>query len=240
MFSVIPSSVIPKPIHLTSLGRITNYGSCEYCGINTLVLKLIQAIGEKPYFWTDKQVNFYSQPFWACNRCQMLLSRTGVHYKGCHYMIKEEPFDKRLLESGHIRNTLIRKMQTLEEIFPKEIDGIFIIPPKELPDRFLKQTNILVSFKNLNLLNYFRFVMDRDVCLMHTWKDVAENKFTNRTMFWTAKETRILLALARIHTQSELLSIWVWADTRMVSIEFFCKIPVNMTQAMPQKILRVT
>jgi hypothetical protein len=240
MFSAIPASVLPTPTYLTSIGRDTNFGACEYCGTITVALKLIKIEDFEPYFWTKKQANFYTQPFWACNRCMTLLSRIGTKYKGCHYMIKEEPLDRRLLESGHIRNTLIRKMRTLEEIFPAEIDGVFVIPPKQLPEKFHEQTNIMVSFKNLSLLNYFRFVMDRDVCLMHIWKDAADNKFSNRAKFWRARDTRILLALGRIHFQSELLSVWVWSETRMVSIEFFCKTPVNMIQARPKKILRIT
>jgi hypothetical protein len=154
-------------------------------------------------------------------------------------MIKEEPLDKRLLETGHIRNTLIRKMKTLQEIFPTEINGIYILPIDDLPKRFTKKTNIIVSFKDLSLLKYFRYVLDRDVCLMHTWSDTATSHFSSRAKFWRVKDSRILLALGRIHSQSEFLSIWVWADTRIVSIEFFCRTPVNMIQATPNKILRV-
>jgi len=153
-------------------------------------------------------------------------------------MIREEPFDKRLLESGHVRNSLVRKMKSLEEMFPEEIDGIFIIPTSDLPDKFSKKTNILVSFKHLSLLNYFRFVIDRDVCLMDIWKSGASD-FQHRANFWSTKNTRMLLALGRIHFQSDIISIWVWADTRMVSIEFFCKAPVTMTQAFPNKVLRI-
>ena len=235
------SKTPPELIHSRPYGKVSNHGSCEYCGTYNSVLKLVKVISKDKFLWTDKQYTMFTQPFWCCNHCMFELSRTKIPYEHIGYqMVREEPFDSRLLESGTIRNTLIRKMKTLESIFPDEINGIYILPPNDLPERFAKKTNVMVSFKDLSLLKYFRYVLSRDVCLMHTWKDTSASQFISRGKFWRVKDSRILLALSRIHTQSEFLSIWIWADTRMISIEFFCKIPVNMTQVMPTKILRVT
>lgn len=231
--------MIPEIARSIDVGKETTRGTCEYCGYYNSSLKLIKVVTDDKFLWTDKQYEMYTQPFWSCSYCIYLLGRTHIPFEYCKYMIKEEPLDKQLLESGTIRNTLIRKMKTLEDIFPTEIDGIFILPTNDLPKRFAKKTNIIVSFKDLSLLKYFRYVLERDVCLMHTWSDTATSSFQSRAKFWRVKDSRILLALGRIHSQSEFLSIWVWADTRIVSIEFFCRTPVNMIQATPSKILRV-
>jgi len=231
--------MMPPLVYSKSFGTTTCYGSCEYCGTYNSVLKLIKLVTTDRFLWTDKQYQMYTQPFWCCNYCQAELSRTKTPFRNCGYMIREEPIDKRLLESGHIRNILIRKMKALEDIFPKEIDGIFILPARDVPKKFSKKTNIIISFKDLSLLKYFRYVLDRDVCLMHTWDDNGSSTFGSKAKFWRVKDSRILIALGRIHAQSDYLSIWVWADTRIVSIEFFCKTPVEMTQVTPAKILRV-
>ena len=231
--------MIPALVYSRAYGMSSSRGCCEYCGTYNSVLKLIKVVSDDKFLWSDKQYEMFTQPFWSCSYCIYELGRTHTPFEYCKYMIKEEPLDKRLLESGHVRNTLIRKMKNLESIFPQEIDGIYILPPNDLPRRFAKKTNVIVSFKDLSLLKYFRYVLDRDVCLMHTWSDTATSSFHNRAKFWRVKDSRILLALGRIHSQSEFLAIWVWADTRIVSIEFFSKTPVNMTQAMPNKILRV-
>lgn len=216
-------------------------GSCEYCNTLSSTLKLVKITDSDSLMTSASEQNFYTNPFWCCNYCLKLLTKVNVRYTNCAYMIREEQIDKRLLESGHIRNVLIRKMKRLEEIFPEEIAGIFIIPSSEVYGKYSDSTNILVSFKNLSILNYFRFVIDKEnECLMHTWLESNEGKLKNRAKFWRAKDTRILLALSRIHCQSELINIWVWADTRILSIEFFCKTPVNMLQISPKKILRVT
>lgn len=240
MFNTVKNTYI-NTVH-TTFGKIGRYysGPCEYCNTYSTALNLTKITDFDTLMTSDRERSFYTSPFWCCNHCIKMLKRIGVSNVGCTYMIREESIDASILETGHIRNTLIRKMKNLEEIFPEEITGIFIIPSSELPKKYLKKTNILVSFKNLSLLNYFRYVIDRDhVCLMHTWKDCAEDKLKTRTQFWRAKDTRILLALGRIHCQSDMLSIWIWADTRILSIEFFCKTPVNMMQISPKKILRV-
>ena len=227
----------------TPSNKIGGYysGPCEYCATYSSDLNLTKITDLSSLTTTNRERNFYSNPFWCCHHCRRMLSRIDVTYVGHKHMIKEEQIDNKLLKSGHIKNTLARKIKSLEDIFPEEIDGVFIIPPSELPGRYKEKMNILVSFKSLSLLNYFRFVLDRDhVCLMHTWKDCAKDKLKTRAQFWRAKDTRILLALGRIHCQSDILRIWVWADTRMLSIEFFCKAPVNMLQISPKKILRLT
>ena len=224
------------------MGRSKRYGTCEYCNTYSIVLNMITIIRKGSLVWTKKDKSFYSQPFWCCNTCINRITRLGATYVSVKNMIEEESIEKSLLKTGHIHNTLIRKMKTLEEIFPDEIDGIFIIPPGNLPVRFQKRTNIMVSFKNLSILQYSRHVIDKDECLMHTWDclgNTGASHFASKAKFWGTKITRILMALARVHFQSELISIWVWGDTRIHSIEFFCKNPAYMVQASPNKILRV-
>jgi hypothetical protein len=221
------------------------HGTCEYCGGYSPLLRLIKVASCGDLKWTKRYKEVFTNSFLCCQYCVDLFERNSVHYERYFPVVRKDniPYDRsinrNLLDTGIIGHSLIKKMKTLEEIFPEEINGIYIISPEEVPAEFRGKTNVLVSFKDLSLVKYFRHVFNEDICLFNTWKDSAASKFQDRASFWTLKRTRILLALSRIHTQSEILAIWVWSDTKMVSIEFFCKIPVNMVQAEPKKITRV-
>lgn len=220
----------------------TRFGTCEYCNTYCMTLSLIKITKQGSLVWTSKDKNFYTQSFWSCNTCLFGLTRLGAEYHKCEFTFKEEEIEENLLKNGSLRDSLIRKIKPLEEIFPDDIDGIYIIPPDNLPNRFKDKTNIMVSFKNLSILQYYRYVIDRDECIMNTWNDYTDRgpaSFASKAKFWGTKLTRILMALGRIHAQSDMISVWVWADTRILSIEFFCKNPVCMIQASPEKILRV-
>ncbi len=219
---------------------MNSFGNCEYCSRYSLDLRNIQLINTESLMWISKlEETFYKSPFWACSVCIHNLSKT-CRYNMISSRISKQDIDSELLNTGHARNIMVRKLKTLEELF-LEIDGIYILPPKEMPDAFKEKTNVAISFKNLNTLKYFKYIVQNErETLFSFWKDGLASKFQHRTKFYTTKVTRILMALSKIHLMSDLLAIWVWSDTRIVSIEFFCKSPANLTYIQPTKALRVT
>lgn len=221
------------------------YGYCEWHHEYSSCLRLLRLKqGDKGIgFLSDEIGKFYNFAFFACDRCDDILVREMKIAESCEMKlpITESAYTDNI--SDNLISKLASEIASLQNIFPELIDGIYIAPSGQCNnERFVNKLNIVVSFKFLSFTQYIsNAIRYRDKCLYHYWKNenTSSQSYYPRQKFWSIKTTRILLALGALHAKSKNLAIWIWGDSRIVSIELFTNTPPKLIQIMPTKLLRI-
>lgn len=188
-------------------------GICEYHRAYAFPLKLV-------YFHTAvlyRIVNPIDRmsvtgPTYICNSCQRNmygLFREASVVTGFKKMEIEE-------------YTMNPRHQKIAKAFLNLKDGlscvseVCIVPWSSLRAEYTGKLNISLDIPSFSALSYGAWAINYGKSVMDLWNDEK-----TRTKFWSAKVTRLLIALGRIQHDTKDLEIWIRSYGRLFHINYF-------------------
>lgn len=197
----------------------TEFGHCEFCDKWSSWLNLhMPDSSTASLAVTDLDENWYRSPLFVCGGCSK-----GRWPKFVKVIVKRK-FDKMdIVEAARTDEELevLEHFLNVKSKMGHLISDIFFLPEGCRPKQYENDLNVVINIARVSTLRYLEWARNnRGWCLLHLWRG-KDNQ--SRTKFFSAKITRLLIALGSIQHNTKGLNIFIYSHGRLHHIDAFVK-----------------